>query len=169
MKLIPDAMAQTEQPQSSAPAPESAPAASPAPEAAPATPAAPSAPASPPAPSAGKTGTSTGAPSAAPETPSLSDIFAQIVPMLIIVGIVYIIVLRPQQRKQREQQNQLRNVRRGDVVAVGGLIGKVSKVIDDAEFELEIAPNVRTRALRSAITEVRAKGEPVKDVPAAKA
>jgi len=147
MKLIPDAMAQTEQAQSPAAAPAPAPAAG------------------------GKTATttSTGAPAAPAEGPSFPDLIAQIVPMLVIVGIVYIIVLRPQQRRQKEQQNQLKNVRRGDIVVVSsGLIGKVSKVVDDSEFELEVAPNVRMRALRSAITEVRSKGEPVKDAPPVK-
>jgi preprotein translocase subunit YajC len=55
------------------------------------------------------------------------------------------------------------------VVTSSGLIGKVTKSVDDAEFEIEIAPNVRSRMLRSAIVEVRSKGEPVKDqAPSAK-
>ena len=59
--------------------------------------------------------------------------------------------------------------RRGDVVVTtGGLIGKVTKSVDDNEVELEIAPNVRVRLARSGISEVRAKGEPVKDSPPAK-
>ena len=54
--------------------------------------------------------------------------------------------------------------RRGDtVVTTGGLIGKISKAVDDNEVELEIAPNVKVRLARSGIAEVRAKGEPVKD------
>ena len=56
--------------------------------------------------------------------------------------------------------------RRGDVVVTtGGLIGKVTKSVDDNEVEFEIAPNVRVRLARSGIAEVRAKGEPVKDTP----
>ena len=58
------------------------------------------------------------------------------------------------------------NVRRGDtVVTTGGLIGKVTKAVDQAEVEVEIAPNVRVRLVRGMISDVRAKGEPVKDVP----
>jgi preprotein translocase subunit YajC len=84
------------------------------------------------------------------------------------MGIVYILVIRPRARREKEQLAQLRNVRRGDtLVTSGGLVGKVTKSIDDDEVEIEIAPNVRVRLLRSAITEVRAKGEPVKDTPAA--
>jgi preprotein translocase subunit YajC len=97
--------------------------------------------------------------------PGIADLFAQIVPFLVIIGIVYIIVIRPQQRKQKEADAQLRNVRRGDVVVVNGFIGKVTKVVDDTEFEFEPGPNLRLRALLSAITEVRSRGEPVKEAP----
>ena len=86
-------------------------------------------------------------------------------PFLVIIGIVYIIVIRPQQRKQKEAENQLRNVRRGDVVVVNGFIGRVTKVVDDAEFEFEPGPNLKLRALLSAISEVRSRGEPIKDAP----
>jgi preprotein translocase subunit YajC len=58
----------------------------------------------------------------------------------------------------------VKNVRRGDtVVTNGGLIGKVTKVIDDDQIEIEIADEVRIRQLRAMLSEVRAKGEPVKD------
>ena len=61
-------------------------------------------------------------------------------------------------------QKMLSNIRRGDVVVTnGGLIGKVTKAVDENEIEIEIAPNVRVRQSRSAISDVRAKGEPVKD------
>jgi preprotein translocase subunit YajC len=161
MKLIPEAMAQTEQaPTSNAPPP--------APSAAPPAPA----PSATPAPvgSKGATTATTGQPN--PETPpvTLPDLIAQIVPVLVVIGIVYLIVLRPQQRAQKEKAKQLGNVRRGDIVVTSsGLIGKVTKAVDDAEFEIEIAPNVRSRMLRSAVVEVRSKGEPVKDqAPSAK-
>lgn len=98
--------------------------------------------------------------------PGFADLFAQIVPFIVIIGIVYIIVIRPQQRKQKEAESQLRNVRRGDVVVVNGFIGKVTKVVDDAEFEFEPGPNLKLRALLSAISEVRSRGEPVKETPA---
>ena len=58
-------------------------------------------------------------------------------------------------------------VRRGDtIVTTGGIIGKVTKVTDAAEIEVEIAANVRVRILRQMIAEVRSKGEPVKDAAA---
>jgi preprotein translocase subunit YajC len=58
----------------------------------------------------------------------------------------------------------VKNVRRGDtVVTSGGLIGKVAKVVDDDQLEVEIADGVKIRQMRSMIAEVRAKGEPVKE------
>jgi preprotein translocase subunit YajC len=88
----------------------------------------------------------------------------QLVPFAIIFAIAYLFVIRPQRKKAKDQANLIKNTRRGDsVVTTGGLIGKVSKVVDDTELELEIAPNVKVRVLRAMITDVRAKGEPVKD------
>ncbi len=78
---------------------------------------------------------------------------------------MYFLVLRPQQRAAKVKADLLKNIRRGDTVTTsGGLIGKVTKVIDDAELEVEIAPNVRVRVARMMVADVRAKGEPVKAV-----
>jgi preprotein translocase subunit YajC len=56
------------------------------------------------------------------------------------------------------------NLRRGDtVVTSGGLIGKVAKVVDESELQIDLAENVRVRIARSMIAEVRTKGEPVKE------
>lgn len=95
---------------------------------------------------------------------STTDVVLQMAPFGIILIIMYFLILRPQQRKAKEHQNLIKNVRRGDtVVTNGGLIGKVSRTIDDGEIELEIAPNVKVRHSRNMIADVRAKGEPVKD------
>jgi preprotein translocase subunit YajC len=93
-----------------------------------------------------------------------SDALVQLVPIVAMIAIVYFVILRPQQRRQKEQRQMVMAARRGDVVVTtGGLIGKVTKSVDDNEVEFEIAPNVRARLARSGIAEVRAKGEPVKD------
>ncbi len=93
-----------------------------------------------------------------------TDILIQVAPFALILLIMYFLIMRPQQKRQREHAELVKNVRRGDtVVMTGGLIGKVSKVVDDAEIEIEIAPNVKVRVARSMIADVRAKGEPVKD------
>ena len=58
----------------------------------------------------------------------------------------------------------VKNVRRGDtVVTSGGLVGKVTKVVDDEQVEVEMAEGVRVRQMRSMLADVRAKGEPVKE------
>lgn len=153
MKLIQTAQAQTDQaPATPTPAAPVAPA-----------PVAPT-PAAPPSPPAPTTSVQTAPDAGTAPPPPAPDMFTQLAPLLFITLIVYFIVLRPQQRRTKEQKDALKNVRRGDtVVTNGGFIGKVTKAVDDAEVEVEIAQNVRVRVLRTAIAEVRAKGEPVKD------
>lgn len=92
------------------------------------------------------------------------DLLIQLAPFAIILLIMYFLILRPQQKRQKAHQEMITNIRRGDtVVTSGGFIGKVTKVIDDAEIEVEIAPETRVRIVRGMIAEVRAKGEPVKE------
>ena len=87
----------------------------------------------------------------------------QVVPFILIFVIIYFLMIRPQQKRQKDHQEMIKNVRRGDqIVMSGGLIGKVVKVTDDNEVELEIADNVRVRVTRASIADVRSKGEPVK-------
>ena len=101
---------------------------------------------------------------AAGATAGPQDMLIQFAPFVVIFAIMYFLILRPQQRRAKEQREMVRAARRGDVVVTtGGLIGKVTKSVDDNEVEFEIAPNVRVRLARSGIAEVRAKGEPVKD------
>lgn len=88
----------------------------------------------------------------------------QLLPFVLIFVIMYFLILRPQQRRAREHQDLIKNLRRGDtVITSGGLIGKVTKVIDDEQVEVEISDGVRVRQVRSMVSGVRAKGEPVKD------
>ena len=93
-----------------------------------------------------------------------ADIALQVVPFVLIFVIMYFLILRPQQRRVKEHQNLVKNVRRDDtVVTTGGIVGRVTKVADEAsEIEVEIAPNVRVKVVRTMITEVRVKGAPVK-------
>ena len=90
------------------------------------------------------------------------DVFTSLViPMLLIFGIMYFLLIRPQQKKLKEHQNMVNNLRRGDqVVTAGGIVGKVTKVRDDAEVELEIAQGVNVRVVKHTIATVRSKTEP---------
>lgn len=91
-----------------------------------------------------------------------------LLPFVLIFVIMYFLILRPQQKRVKAHQEMVKNVRRGDtVVTNGGLIGKVTKVLDDDQLEIEIAEGVRIRQMRQMVTDVRAKGEPVKDEAAA--
>ncbi|RDV01089.1 preprotein translocase subunit YajC [Undibacter mobilis] len=92
-----------------------------------------------------------------------------LLPFVLIFVIMYFLILRPQQKRVKAHQEMVKNVRRGDsVVTSGGLVGKVTKVSDtDDHIEIEIADGVRVRQMRGMISEVRAKGEPVKDEAAA--
>ena len=74
------------------------------------------------------------------------------------------LVIRPQRTAMKQREAMIAAVRRNDtVVTGGGIVGKVTKVLDEEkEVEVEIAPNVKVRVLRSTIADVRVKGEPVK-------
>jgi len=90
--------------------------------------------------------------------------FVQLLPFALIFVIMYFLILRPQQQRAKQHQAMVKNLRRGDMVTTsGGLIGRVTKVVDDDQIEVEIADGVRVRQMRGMVTEVRAKGEPVKE------
>ena len=74
------------------------------------------------------------------------------------------VVIPANQSEEALHQDMIANVRRGDtIVTTGGLIGKVAKVVDEGEIQLDLAENVRVRLARGMITEVRSRGEPVKE------
>ena len=92
-----------------------------------------------------------------------TDVIFQLVPFVLIFVIMWFLIIRPQQRRAREHQETIKNIRRGDtIVSSGGIVGKVTKVTDDPEIEVEISDGVRVKMVRSMITEVRTRGEPVK-------
>jgi len=85
---------------------------------------------------------------------------SSLVPLVLLFGIFYFLIIRPQQTRLKAHQAMVAAVKRGDtVVTAGGLIGKVAKVKDDGELMVEIADNVQVRVLKSTLTEVRSKGE----------
>ena len=93
-----------------------------------------------------------------------TDFFISLLPFIAIFAIMYFLIIRPQQKRLKDHREMVAAVRRGDtVVTAGGIVGKVNKVIDDGEIQVEIAEGVRVKLVRATITEVRAKGEPVKD------
>ena len=87
----------------------------------------------------------------------------QFIPLILIFGIMYFLLIRPQQKKVKQHQAMVAALRRGDqVVTQGGMIGKVVKVKDDGELEVEIADGVKVRVIQSTIATVVSKTEPAK-------
>ena len=92
-----------------------------------------------------------------------TDMLTSLLFVLIFV-IMYFLILRPQQKRVKQHAEMVKNVRKGDtVITSGGLVGRVTKVVDDDQIEVEVAEGVRVRQMRSMVSDVRAKGEPVKD------
>ena len=90
-----------------------------------------------------------------------SDFLVTLFPFLIVFAIIYLLILRPQQKRIKEHRKLVEGVRRGDtVVTAGGLIGKVVKVVDETEVQVEIADGTRVRVVRSTLSDVRSKTEP---------
>jgi len=87
-----------------------------------------------------------------------------LIPLLLIFGIMYFLLIRPQQKKLKEHQEMVAALRRGDqVVTQGGIVGKVTKVKDESnEIEVEISSGVSVRVIRSTIATVMNKTEPAK-------
>jgi preprotein translocase subunit YajC len=87
-----------------------------------------------------------------------SAFFVQIFPLLLIFVVFYFFLIRPQQKRAKEHEAKINAVQKNDeVVTGGGLMGKVTRVADD-HVEVEIAPNVRVRAVKSTLANVAPKG-----------
>ncbi|MGZ5932304.1 MAG: preprotein translocase subunit YajC [Rhizomicrobium sp.] len=95
----------------------------------------------------------------------MQDILTNPLFMFIPIGLIfYFLVMRPQQQQQKEHRLAIENLRRGDtVVTAGGLIGRIVKAPakEDAEVTVEIADNVQVKVVKSTLSQVRAKGQPV--------
>ncbi|MBN9246297.1 MAG: preprotein translocase subunit YajC, partial [Hyphomicrobium sp.] len=88
-----------------------------------------------------------------------------LIPMILMLGIFYFFLIRPQSQRAKELRARVNAVRRGDtVITSGGMVGKVLKVSETSdEIEVELAENLRVRVVKGTLLEVRSKGEPVKD------
>ena len=87
-----------------------------------------------------------------------------IAPLIFIFAIMYFLMIRPQQQRMKQHREMIDNVRRGDtVVTAGGIVGRVAKVPqkDDPEITVEIADNIQVRVVKSTLTEIRARTQPV--------
>lgn len=90
--------------------------------------------------------------------------FEAFLPLILIFAVFYFLLIRPQQKKMKEHKAMLGAVRRGDkVVTGGGIIGTITKVIDEQEVTVEIADGVKVRVQRALISAVLSKTQPVND------
>ena len=83
----------------------------------------------------------------------------QLFPLVLIFVVFYFLVIRPQQKRQREHRDMLDRLKKGDaVVTNGGLIGKVAALADD-RLTLELADKVKVRVLRTHIAALETAAE----------
>jgi preprotein translocase subunit YajC len=84
---------------------------------------------------------------------------AAFVPLILMVGIFYFLLIRPQQKKQKEHRTMLSNLQKGDVIVTqGGLQGKITGITESV-VTLEIAEKVRVKVQRGYIAALVSKGE----------
>ena len=89
------------------------------------------------------------------------SLIANFLPLILIFGIMYMLLIRPQQKKMRAMKAMIEALRRGDqVLTGGGILGKVVKVGEDNIIEVEIAEGVKVKVMKHTITQVMSKTEP---------
>ncbi|MEM1064046.1 MAG: preprotein translocase subunit YajC [Pseudomonadota bacterium] len=87
--------------------------------------------------------------------------FASFIPLILIFAIMYFLLIRPQQKKLKEHQAMVEALRRGDqIVTQGGVVGKVTKVLEDNKVEVEIAQGVKVQVIKTTVAQVLNKTEP---------
>jgi len=90
--------------------------------------------------------------------------FVQLAPLIFIFVIFYFLLIRPQQQARKKHMEMVANVRRGDVVVTGGgLVGKVTKVVDDNEVMVELADGFSVKVVKATLSDVRTKPQPAND------
>ena len=93
---------------------------------------------------------------------SYSTKYLKLMPLLLIFVVFWFFLIRPQQKKAKNHREMVANVRRGDqVVTGGGMLGKVTKVVDANTVQVELAENVRVKVVSSTLSDVLSKGAPV--------
>ena len=93
--------------------------------------------------------------------PTAGLLNSMLIPMILVFAIMWFFLIRPQQKKLKDDQKMRDALRRGDkVLTSGGIVGKVTKVKDDGEIEVEIAQGVKIHVVKGSITQVMSKTEP---------
>ena len=86
--------------------------------------------------------------------------FAQFIPLILIFVIFYFLLIRPQQKRVAEHKLMITKLTRGDtVITAGGIVGKITRIVDDEKADLEIAENINVKIIKSTISQVLSKSE----------
>jgi preprotein translocase subunit YajC len=92
------------------------------------------------------------------------ELLSFVFPLVAIFAIMYFLVIRPQQKRAKDHAEMVNAVRRGDeVITAGGIMGKVTKVSDGDDVQVEIADGVRIKVIKSTLSNVRSKSQPAPD------
>ena len=93
------------------------------------------------------------------------SMFGSFIPLILIFVIFWFLIIRPQSKRMKEHHEMVGNVRRGDVVVTaGGIVGKVTKVLDDSdEVTVEIGDGVRVQVVKTTLSDVRSRTEPAEE------
>lgn len=98
---------------------------------------------------------------AAAATPAAANPITSLAPLILIFVIFYFLLIRPQQQARKKHLEMVSAVKRGDVVVTaGGIIGKVTKVLDDSEVMVELADGVAVKVIKATLSDVRNKPTP---------
>ncbi len=88
---------------------------------------------------------------------------ASLLPLVLIFVVFYFLLIRPQQKKAKLHREMISNIRRGDnILTQGGIIGRVTKVLEDNRLMVEIADGVRVQCSASSVQDVLNRGEPTR-------
>ncbi len=87
-------------------------------------------------------------------------------PLILIFGVFYILLIRPQQKKVKAHREMLNNLRRGDkIITSGGIIGTVNKVADNRELQVQVSENVEIKIAPGMVADLYTSTEPDKKKP----
>ena len=87
--------------------------------------------------------------------------FMQFVPLILIFGVMYFLLILPQQKKLKKHREKIDSIVKGDqIILQSGVLGQVTRLNDANEVEVEIAKDVRVRVLKAMIADV-IRPEPV--------
>ncbi len=95
----------------------------------------------------------------APEAPGSGAFLVSLLPFILIFVLFYVLLILPQQRRQKRHRQMLDSLKKGDrVVTSGGILGTVMNISKDT-VTLQVADNVKIRILRDSISEMRKEEE----------